>query len=196
MIEVGGQPITFTMDKVRTIYLGAAPATQQAPSARSEVLDALLALQSVTNSGVNYRDYSARVLEVRIRTDKYLAASDGDAGKPAIRLAMRYYELASTAWGGKIVSDSGRHTEVGTALREDPLLADCPSVKVLIGQTDAEAAKNAAERDRQKMSPQNRAAVNNQMRNYNVYLTGARVGDNPGLLWSCAAGKLAEAEKH
>ena len=63
VIEVGGQPITFTMDKVRAIYLGAGPAAQPGPSPAAGAIDALRSLRSVTTSGINYRDYSSRVLD-------------------------------------------------------------------------------------------------------------------------------------
>jgi hypothetical protein len=45
VIEVGGQPLTFALDKVWAIYLGTAPVAQQGPSVSADALDALKALQ-------------------------------------------------------------------------------------------------------------------------------------------------------
>jgi hypothetical protein len=65
---VGGQSITIPLEKVRTIYLVSAPpevlpmGSSPAKSPGREVLDVLLALESVTESGIDYRNYSSRVL--------------------------------------------------------------------------------------------------------------------------------------
>src|SRR6266446_10242340 len=61
VMEVGGQSITVPIARVRAIYLGEAPAAK-ADSTWTDALDALKALQSVTSSGVSYRDYAPRVL--------------------------------------------------------------------------------------------------------------------------------------
>jgi hypothetical protein len=131
VIEVGGQSLTFTMDKVRAIYLGAAPPAMPATSLDTDALDALRSLQSVTSSGVSYRDYAPRVLDAKVKVDKLLSA-DTSAGprRDHIRLSMRYYEFASTAWNSKI-SNSGRYAEVGAALRNDPAFSKCPGVQAL-----------------------------------------------------------------
>jgi hypothetical protein len=92
VLEVGGQSITVPIAKVRAIYLGFAPNAAKASSSATEaIIDALKGLQSVTNSGVSYRDYAPRVLDAKIKVDKYLSGgSAGDAARPAIRLAMQY----------------------------------------------------------------------------------------------------------
>ena len=77
VIEVAGQPITISLEKVKAIYFG--------------VADALKALRSVTQSGIAYRDYAQRMLDAKVKVDRYLslawkrpgripkADTDGDA---------------------------------------------------------------------------------------------------------------------
>jgi hypothetical protein len=120
VIEIGGQSITIPFAKVRAIYFGAAPVAaptvsvptlSAAPtvSAAKEALDALMELQTVTNVGISYRDYSARTLDVKIKVDRYLRGSDGDPAKSAIGAAIRYYELASQLWGVAVSKGRGRY---------------------------------------------------------------------------------------
>src|SRR5437870_9425242 len=60
VIEVGGQSITIPLAKIRAIYFGTAAKSDAAPSvsAARDSLDALKGLQSVTSSGLSYRDYA------------------------------------------------------------------------------------------------------------------------------------------
>src|SRR5712692_6783873 len=74
VMEVGGQSITVPIARVRAIYLGAAPTTAKADSTATDALEALKALQSVTSSGVSYRDYAPRVLDAKVKVDKYLSS--------------------------------------------------------------------------------------------------------------------------
>ncbi len=193
VIEVGGQPITFALDKVRAIYLGGAPVAPQPPSAYSDALDALKALQSVTTSGINYRDYSARVLDARVKVDKYLTSppNGDDPQRSAIRIAMQYYELTSLAWGGVIFKDFQRSIQVGGTLRGDAtLLEPCPAIKTLIADSDARAAETGAQLARTiPDTPAEREKTS-------LLFTGTSIGQRPAILWSCAATKIAEAERH
>jgi hypothetical protein len=54
-VEVGGQTITFTGDKVRAIYFGAAPAPQARPSARSSSAPDRFVLWSTMNGTIMRR---------------------------------------------------------------------------------------------------------------------------------------------
>ena len=177
VIEIGGQSITIPFAKVRAIYFGAAPVAaptvsvptlSAAPtvSAAKEALDALMELQTVTNVGISYRDYSSRTLDVKIKVDRYLRGSDGDPAKSAIGAAIRYYELASQLWGVAVSRGGGGISlDQIDAIRAE-LLADksCPLIQTFVGNAD------------QKLLP---------------YL----VGQQPGILWSCASGKIGEADQ-
>ncbi len=92
--------------------------------AESEALQALKALQSVTTAGVNYNEYSHRVLDAKIQVDRYIQGDGGDPEvKAEMRVTMAFYVLASDAWNWKIRKiDAGR-------LSEDPVIELCPQLK-------------------------------------------------------------------
>lgn len=101
VIEVGGQPITIPLEKVKVIYFGAAPsAGPTTASPAQDALDALRGLQSVVESGLTYRDYATRVLDAKVRVDRYLSSSPKDPLelRKAIEITMREYELAGQTW--------------------------------------------------------------------------------------------------
>lgn len=183
VIEVGGQPVTFPMDKVRAIYLGTAPITQLGPPAvHGAALDALRGLRSIAGSGVSYRDYAPRVLDAKVIVDKYAGQAGDDRLAPVIAKAMQYFELASQAWGLKIsgLSNGGlnRVVDIGKAVAPD--LDVCPALR-------AEAQRNEQMRAQMKIKP-----PRNEMESFATL--GMDMG-NPAALWKCAGERVAEAEK-
>jgi len=196
VIEVGGQAINMPLGKVRAIYFGAAPASpaQAHGSTSSDALDALKGLNSVTTSGITYRDYAPRVLDAKVRVDRYMAsAADGDM-KTRIGVAMRYYELASTAWGANITKDYSRANQVGLELRADPSLNSCPGVQRVIADTDASAERVNTSPTFGKPHLRPGQTLQDAIRETAVTFTGSKVGDQPSILWRCASEKIAEAE--
>lgn len=205
IIEVGGQSLTIPLDKVRAIYLGAGPnataSGERAPY--GEAVDALKALRSVTSSSVSYRDYAPRVLDAKVKVDKYLSSPGGDdARRDTIRAAMQYYELAATAWNAEIVKDYDRAREVGQAL-QNPALAECPTVKKVIAESEASAERisNGTEivigRMKYKNPPPPLSPGETRemhTKNTAAMFTGNSLGQQPGLLWSCAASKIEMLE--
>ena len=189
VIEVAGQPITLQLDQVQAIYFGSSsrPSTAQQPAASAESLEVLKALTSVTNSGVGLQEYSRRVLDAKVTVDKYLASpkSDDATRRAAIDAAMRYYEMASQAWNANARTNADSlsiHLRIGRALREDPALKDCPDVVKTVAAADG------------YRSPLRRSPP--QTEDERNALIGALIGGRPSALWSCAASKIAEAEKH
>jgi hypothetical protein len=187
VIEVGGQPLTFPLEKVRAIYLGGAPDAAKANSSTTEALDALRGLQSVTASGVSYRDYAPRVLDAKVKVDRYLASptAGNEATRNALGAAMRYYELASQAWNGVLSTTNDSNTglallEVGTALTQDPALSNCLAIQKLI--QDADQRKMFVPSDPGFKRPLGIGIWAGQKQNLPAF-------------WSCAASKIAEAEK-
>ncbi len=86
---------------MKAIYFGAPPS--QGPTAAPPVrdaLDALRGLRSVVESGLTYRDYATRVLDAKVKVDRYLLSSPNDPSelRTAIEITMREYELAGKAW--------------------------------------------------------------------------------------------------
>ena len=179
VIEVGGQALNMPLAKVRAIYFGAAPSAQGTGSQTSGVrgaLQALKALQSITNIGVNYRDYSTRVADTKVKVDQFVQSPQQKdvQGRKPIRLAMRYYELAAQAWGTKFTSESaGGLVNVGRSLTNDKELASCATVKGTIA-----SANSYAKTPEEKLG-----------------LLGALIQMTPSILWTCASDKIAEAER-
>lgn len=112
VIDVAGQKITIPLIKVQAIYFGAPPkSSMSSPAPRQEALDALQGLQSVTEAGTGYTLYAPRVLEAKIKVDRYLAAAPTDAPeRAAITQAMR-----DTFWQEK----TGAHGSYRTMWRSN-----------------------------------------------------------------------------
>ena len=182
VIQVGGQPITFGMDKVRSIHIGAAPSAQEAPPGNGEGLEAVKALQSIVSSGVSYRDYAPRVLDARVRVDKYLESVRGSGSPSAIHLsmAMTYYEMASAAWGARLFGKrvdgiSPEEVEIGRTANNSKVLNSCTQLHKLI--QNARLGSN--------YPPDHR---------WTFQEIGQTLGEHPGTFWECASLKIGEAE--
>ncbi len=173
VIEAAGQTIDIPFEKVRAIYLGATRASSEGNSSPiREALDALKALRSVTQSGVMLRDYSPRVLDAKVKVDRYLSSSDDASAElpSAIRAAMNAYELALRAFPGHWSSDTG-------ASPDPYLLKKCPFLPKAI-----ESAKLAQAMQNLGITDTNGAGLVN--------------GEPPYLpMWSCAAIQISEADR-
>ena len=166
-VEVGGQTITFEGDKVRAIYFGVAP-SRQPQTASQEGLMALRSLTAATRVGLSYREYSRRVLDAKPSVDRFVASLGDAAAKTAATQAMALHVLASRAWYARIAKD--RYDEVAN----DPALSACEPAKKIV---EAAAKKDGFALDNSTW----------------VALTVG--GEGLPALWSCAAEKIAEAEK-
>jgi|KBSSwiStaDraftv2_1062776.scaffolds.fasta_scaffold130802_1 hypothetical protein len=175
-IEVDGRIVTFAPAHVRAIYYGSVPAstTPASLAEREEAIGALEGLRSVARTGVTYREYAPRVGDAQIVIDRYLKKEDGAPSiKGAIADSFHFYALAGTAWNAGL--SRGNYAAVGT----DSALARCSPAQRVIAESKRKSpflwrAKGAGE--------------------------GATTGmviasDGIAALWSCAADKLAEAEK-
>jgi hypothetical protein len=179
VIEVGGQAITMPLAKVKAIYFGAAKPTagSAAVPPSAEALDALRALRSITESAVAFRDYAPRILDCKIKFDKYLGASGNDTQElgTAIRLAMREYELASLAWDTSFPGhgDLAMWKKVEAGL-DSNILSTCPIIEQVVKKLELTASYHG-------LGMQDTDTV----------------GGKPAcmVLWSCAADRVAEAER-
>ncbi len=144
--------------------------------AASEALQALKALRSVTTAGVNYNEYSRRVLDAKIQVDRY---TQGDGGneevKAKMRNAMTLYVFASEAWSLRI-----RRVE-GSYLVFRPELELCPQLN-----DDMEAA---VRRDRE-FSEEFHAG-----RDPEGDVRGRAIADSQPRLWQCASEGIAEIDQ-
>lgn len=175
-VEVGGQTITFEGEKVRAIYFGAAPSTSAAPSSlvpSREAIKALRGLQSVTSSGVTYREYGPRLQDTKIAVDQYLQSDTDQVARPPIQSSMNYYVLASRAWALHL--QRGPSELQLAALGRESAITECPAlnnlIKILVPGLTMYKTEEAK--------------------------IGFAAASPPALrlFWSCAADKIAEAEK-
>lgn len=169
-VEVGGQTITFEGEKVRAIYFGAAPAvTSGAPSLRGDALRALKGLQSATAGGVTYRDYGPRATDAKIIVDRYVEEdkADPEPVKASIAASMKYFTLAGSAWSASI-SRGGNYSFV-----LDPAVKECAVAVKAIGEGGRFGGGGLSQ----------------------ATIDGIALSVRFQVLWSCAADKLAEAEK-
>jgi len=143
------------------------------PAGQQEALDALQGLKSVTDAGVNYTNYAPRVLDAKIKVDRYLAAAPADApGRDAIALAMREFVLASQDWNATIGSRATEQIAIGTEIMSDKNMAACPAIQALMASSNQETTAMKAF----EIGP--------------AYFA-ARDGLRP--LWQCAASSVADA---
>lgn len=137
----------------------------------NEALQALKALQSVTEAGVTYQEYSRRVLDAKIQVDRYLQTEGGDAEiKRSVQEAMDLYVLASSAWNAKITED---YEMFGA---EHPAIKFCPPVK----QIRDEAGGSGRYSDK----------------SYDLMVGRAKsVSQSFQYLWGCASERIANLER-
>lgn len=193
VIEVGGQAIDMPLEKVRAIYFGPAPTTQAQQVQVSPVTDALQglkALQSATAVGVSYRDYATRVLDTKVKVDQFINSPQqkDTPARDSIRVAMRYYELASQAWSGHLTKSFPQ--QVGGILEDDPEINTCSGVKALIQHKDEVYQKYPP---RRRVNRDGTVVPDEDPRHFGFLAELA--GQQPAVLWSCAADKITEAER-
>jgi hypothetical protein len=166
IIVVGGKALNFPLSSVRSIYFGSASASEkEKPNpAAIEAIDAVRGLRSVTEAGLNYSQYSQRVLDAKVRVDRFTSSTslnDAELGV-IIQAAMHYYELASRAWSAKISKNESMQTEVGLLAKADK----CPAV---------------------------RETVANSLFGGDLQI-GMLMGEHLQVFWHCGVAKLAESE--
>jgi len=178
-IEVGGQLLVFEAGDVRAIYFNtpetrpspqAAPAPEPRPADAAEVLGVLKALRAAVDAGMSAPEYPPRVSEARATVDRYLAsvADTPPPGSEALSEAMHYFQIAEFAWRNHSVAS-------GTVwLQKDDALARCPSYVDFAVEMDARGESYYTERTRSLLQISDGVLT---------------------VLWSCAAGQIAEAEK-
>jgi hypothetical protein len=166
VINVAGHARTVPLAAVRRISFGEEPKrTALSPAARA-ALDAVRAIRSVVEAGVNLQQYSSRVLDAKVAVDRYLASASGSANKEfrsAIVTALYRYQVVSRAWALSFQNSSEAYTRlaaIGDEAVHAPEMKDCLS--------EAESVSRLA--------------------------LGLAMGSDPQRIWACAASKVSEAE--
>jgi hypothetical protein len=133
-------------------------------------------VRSVIESNFTFHDYHLRVLDAKIKSDKYLSVSASAIGqtklRTAIRLTTRLYELASVVWDG----------DLSVFMNPDPdLVTKCPVVGKLLA--DPESLRLAAAMQGLGMRDEARDTL-------------AKIAGQPVLeaLWKCASIQMFEVE--
>ena len=196
VMEVGGQTITFSPDRVRAIYFRTPPSSPSSPPSppapvsvpaipgpvpplttampvakgSSPAADALLVVKSLRSavlSGMTFREYQARVNAAATIVDRYLAALPDGPESESINDAVRYFVLAESAW-----NNQGAASRT-VWLRKVDALDRCPAYQEFAHAMQSKGDDYYAER----------------VKNYVVISDGVI-----SVLWSCASEKIAEAE--
>ena len=164
---------------------------QSSPAA--DALDSLRALKSVTEVGVNYPDYKSRVLDAKIKVDKYLATPEKDdaAQRAKIKSAMQLYVLAERARYAYIRRDVIVFGEVGDAVMNDSELAANPAIAEIISQS--RNRKENEYNDAIYTKKQREMLIRNSRSTVSQFV-GKELGANPIVLFECAAKQLAAAK--
>jgi hypothetical protein len=153
----------------------------------------------VTDSGITYRDYSQRVVDARVKVDRYLssAATDTPGLRDAVRVAMVEYELMRYALNpvtgekekslgtmGKIVGDPGvaRKCLPLRNLTDQDLSSEQHSLKNVL-RTNAALAWKVA---RISHTPDH---------DDDLGLTFLAKQITPAQIWSCASDQIVEADR-
>ena len=197
-IEIGGQVVTFDVAKVRAIYFGVGPALSGSPSSigTQAAIDALKAVSSVLGAGVTYRDYAARVLEAKVAVDRALPAVTVDELRKALGLASQFYVIVSSAWNAELqtlpVRGRPSHGMQGfAAAGRDPVVQECAPMWDLIQRAEASGEK-LRKADATRPKPAGLPAYSPPPKDVSYGMT---IAQGKQLLWSCAADKIAEAER-
>ena len=177
VIEVGGQQLTFPLEKVRAVYFGATAGAASEPAAAADALDALNGLRSLSHGGVTLRDYTSRTADARVRVGRFLDSAGGDAAtKSRLATAMRLYELAIPVWNSEML----KAVEVFAEISKSDELKSCPAIVEAADQGAAIAVERTGKRPPENML---------------VMGIGTSADANPQLLWKCAEQIIATIPK-
>lgn len=165
VVNIAGQPLTVSRDKINAIYFGPPPNS----SNRTPLKDALRvvkALQSTTVAGISYRDYAPRVTDAKIQLDQLLDDVPDGPAKTLLAEALELYVYASLVWNAGIAKTSSNYAMIAS----NPLSERCKSLGDEIERFGRSAARGI-ERG----------------------IIISVVGVSP--VWTCADEKVAEAER-
>jgi hypothetical protein len=191
VIEVGGQNLTFSLTKVRAIYLGTAPPRSvQTPVQASlfgEALRALKGIQSLARAGVDYREYTSHLNDATIQVDRYLQQpSEKDIGvRRPVEEALRLYVLAGNAWNTRFIPAEDKTTRQA-AIGADPVLDRCPGLPPILQNEVITFVPGYRITDQ--------AVLQKLLSSPGII--GSLLSRESGVtaIWRCASDKIAEAE--
>ncbi len=94
-----------------------------------EAIEALLAMNSILEIGINYSDYLSRLADAKIPVDKFLRDSEGidPELKDNIEKSLTGYKEAYT-WWERLVEDPGESPYTGYVPAHDPMFEEIVSI--------------------------------------------------------------------
>jgi hypothetical protein len=174
------------------LFALAAAAFAQSPTAK-DALDSLHGLKSVTEAGINFIEYSSRVLDTKVKIDRYLAeAPKDDKQRTAIDNAMNLYVIARGAWSASIREDPALLQTIGEMALRPTVSTACPFDKIML---EAAGRKGL---DKSKFETMLREVKNltGDKKAVSVgFLLQTTIGAEPAPLWACANAQIADADK-
>ncbi len=125
--------VFFWSDRLMEWLQGRSPAEEQA-------LQALDMLRALTQTGITYQDYVARLNEVQVQVDRSLLAmaDRGSQTRQAVELALNYYLAAGLAWQATLIHRESSWVALAQRLPRDTEFAMCPAVRLVFGQAEKE----------------------------------------------------------
>jgi hypothetical protein len=145
-------------------------ALAQTPAA--DAVSALRGLNSVTEAGINFRDYSTRLLDAKVKVDQYLTHAPKSTATQRMITILQMYVLARMAWGATITKDYYAGQAAAELAIATPDVMACPGI----------APRPVQPEDTEEQRRQRDARWKNSL--------ATQIG-NPTILWKCAAQKLA-----
>jgi len=171
VIESGGRVLVLTREQVAAIYLSPpAPAPPGRPSpVLNDLFQALHAVRELTQKPpIQQAAYARGVADAKVALDRLLQEPEVD---PPLRVlvgdAWALYAVASSAWEARATHNALMSITIG----QDPVLDRCPGLQRVLSKYAAPTDQGAALR------------------------RGVAVEAEIATLWSCAADRLAEAER-
>lgn len=132
-------------------------------------------------AGVSYRDYSARVLDAKVASDR-MPTTNIEA-KKAVELATEFYVIASAAWNAGLMRPGSPSAEAQYAQAgRNPLVKECPGMWAQIQKVESNWATMSRPANAPPPPPE-------------PVRHGQTISFKKELLWSCASERIAEAER-
>jgi hypothetical protein len=155
-------------------------------SDEQEAVDSLKALRSVVEAGTTYKDYATRVLDTKIKVNRYLQTPlQGDAkARASVSEAMNYYLLAINAWAEKISYEAGNVNFDETSYLTRYRRLNCKHLEKRFAMTEEEWVAESFSSLSDKPQKEREDIISGRI--FKHYLIPS--------LWICASDKTLEAE--
>lgn len=179
------------MKYIVTALIFASAALAQTPA--SDAIDALRGLNSATDVSLTFAEYSKRMIDAKVKVDKYLAdAPKDDPPRETIQNTMRLYVLAGQLWSASVQGTVPADAPAEEILAS-PEWSACSDLAPRIAA--AKTKKPWYETTTTKMTEKQRAALRAKDHLTPASHLAMDLARNPGILWKCASNALDGLKK-